>query len=63
MKVKTIKRHLITISDTEAKLIYRALMLYEKQNDFTHCGSKEKATEMKECFYNIVTPGARVKNY
>lgn len=63
MKVKTIKRHLIIISNTEAKMIYRALMLYEKQNDFTRYGSREKATEMKECFYDLVKPGARVKNY
>ncbi|MBA7555843.1 hypothetical protein ES705_48535 [subsurface metagenome] len=57
MKVKTIKRHIITITDTEAKLIYRALMLYENQNDFKSYGSKEIVTGMKECFYDLVKPG------
>ncbi|MCK5568628.1 MAG: hypothetical protein KAJ15_02865 [Spirochaetes bacterium] len=62
MKVKTIKRHIITITDTEAKLIYRALMLYEKQNDFKSYGSKEIVTEMRECFYDLVKPGEHIKN-
>ena len=63
MKAKTVKRHIITISDTEAKLIYRALMLYEKQNNFKNYGSKKEVTEMKECFYNLVKPGQLFKSY
>jgi hypothetical protein len=63
MKAKTIKRHIIELNDIEAKLIYRALMHFENQNNFRNNDNVMKVKELKECFYELVNPAAvHIKN-
>ncbi len=63
MKAKTIKRHIIELNDNEAKLIYRALMHLENQNNIKNYNNIMKVKELKECFYDLVNPASvHIKN-
>ncbi|HEB29382.1 MAG TPA: hypothetical protein ENI15_00690 [Spirochaetes bacterium] len=63
MKAKTIKRHIIELNDIEAKLIYRALMHLENQNNIKNYDNIMKVKELKECFYDLVNPASvHIKN-
>ena len=62
MKVKTIKRHIIVLDDTEVKILYRALAQLEQQKSSFLNGNEEKVGKLKDNFYKIVKPDAYIKS-
>jgi hypothetical protein len=62
MKAKTIKRHIVELSDVEAKLIYHALIQFENKNNVNNNDNLSKIKELKESFYELINPvSARIK--
>jgi hypothetical protein len=60
MKAKTVTRHIVVLSDYEARLIYHVLRFIEKRYNFEQLdligATQEQLIELKESFENIITP-------
>jgi hypothetical protein len=63
MKAKTIKRHIVELNDSEARLIYHALMYFENQNNIKNHENVNKIKELRESFYQVLNPASvRIKD-